>query len=381
MYATGLEQASPRFRSCPGLTNGLGKTVSELTMAHVECSQQQLGSIPSLSSDARRAAYLARLGIQPCHAGPMAVNLRCPTLLKQQAGSSKLALMNVGSSVADKDSELLESALLPKTPSMSSLSTLANSSPPVSRSSSFNTADTEGSQVQEALQMDKRSQQMRTKYLQKLARAGVWVSKPRRPPTHQTIIIFDWDDTLLCSTFLKHVQAHGLTPDVQSILKDMEKSVTKLLELALSLGHTLIVTNAADGWVQQSAFRYLPGILPVLERVNVVSARSLCESRYPHEVSKWKTATFLALQRKLDPYAVTNVVALGDSPLEMEAASAMTEKFEQAVIKTIRFRESPSPKELARQQDLLYRQFEDIVLKGHDVRMSMKPRSRLSQGS
>jgi len=371
--------------------------VSELAVEHVQSSHHHSGIERLSSSSRRRAVYLAHLGIQPYFGRSAAVNLRRPMSLKQQAHSWKAVEASSSCTVADqvevldeKDPEPLET-VLSKSPSISSISTFASaedtsadSSPPSSRSSSKSnlglSTESGGSEVPAALQTAQSSQH-RTKYLQKLARTGVWLPKPRRAPSHQTIIIFDWDDTLLCSTFLKHVQGQRLDSSVRAALKDMEKSVIRLLELSLSLGHTLIVTNAVHGWVEQSAFRYLPAILPVLERVHVVSARSLCESRYPNEVSKWKTETFLELQRKLDPHAVTNVVALGDSPLEMEAAAAMTEKFEQAVVKTVRFRDSPSPEELVRQQDLLCRQFEEIVLKGHDLKMSMKPRSRPVQGS
>ena len=30
----------------------------------------------------------------------------------------------------------------------------------------------------------------------------VWLKPAEKPTTHQTAIIFDWDDTILCTTFL-----------------------------------------------------------------------------------------------------------------------------------------------------------------------------------
>lgn len=38
---------------------------------------------------------------------------------------------------------------------------------------------------------------MRNKFLNKLAQNKVWLLPHEKPKTHQTTIIFDWDDTLL----------------------------------------------------------------------------------------------------------------------------------------------------------------------------------------
>jgi len=43
----------------------------------------------------------------------------------------------------------------------------------------------------------------RVSFLRKLSYHKVWLPKAERPPMHQTVIIFDWDDTLLCTSFLQ----------------------------------------------------------------------------------------------------------------------------------------------------------------------------------
>lgn len=211
--------------------------------------------------------------------------------------------------------------------------------------------------------------QARMKFLQKLSYQRVWIPKAQRPPSHQTVIIFDWDDTLLCTSFLNLAHAASLSSSVKRALKEIEKFVINLLELALSLGQTFIITNAVSGWVELSASEYIPGVLPVLQRVNVVSARSRYESEYPNEVSQWKARTFLEVQRQLDSQVITNLVSLGDSHFEMEATLAMGREFEQATIKTIKFKESPSPEELWRQQELVCKEFERIIGDARDLRV------------
>mmetsp|Transcript_29227 Transcript_29227/g.51115 ORF Transcript_29227/g.51115 Transcript_29227/m.51115 type:complete len:458 (+) Transcript_29227:103-1476(+) len=221
--------------------------------------------------------------------------------------------------------------------------------------------------------------QARMKFLQKLSYEGVWVPKPQRPPRHQTVIIFDWDDTLLCTSFLNDLQLIQLPEPVLRCLKEIEKVVINLLSLALSLGHTFIITNAVKGWVEHSAAKHIPGIMPVLQRVRVVSARSRYEAYYPGEVAKWKAETFLEVQRQLDSQVVTNVVSLGDSHFEMDAALVMGRQFEQAMIKTVKFQEAPSPEELVKQQELVCQEFERIVGNARNLRVRVQaPANRSS---
>lgn len=46
------------------------------------------------------------------------------------------------------------------------------------------------------------SDSSRLKYLRRLSYLKVWVPSIHRAPKHQTAIIFDWDDTLLCTSYL-----------------------------------------------------------------------------------------------------------------------------------------------------------------------------------
>jgi hypothetical protein len=103
--------------------------------------------------------------------------------------------------------------------------------------------------------------QARMKFLQKLSYERVWIPKAQRPPSHQTLIIFDWDDTLLCTGYLNKFGRCGLEllpVEIQETLEDAGRVAAKLLGLALSLGQTFIITNAVHGWVEQSASFWAP---------------------------------------------------------------------------------------------------------------------------
>jgi hypothetical protein len=98
----------------------------------------------------------------------------------------------------------------------------------------------------------------------------------------QTILIFDWDDTLCPSHWIRHhrptLQFFKPPPKEERFtkpLKELEKKCKALLETALTLGKVLIVTNAVDPWVHTSCKNFLPGLLPIVEKIPVIYARSV----------------------------------------------------------------------------------------------------------
>lgn len=218
----------------------------------------------------------------------------------------------------------------------------------------------------------KRQEDFRVSYLRKLSYEKVWVPAAQRPPKHQTVIIFDWDDTLLCTSYLNQRADRPVHPSVENHLRAIEKNVKDLLERALKLGNTFIITNAMEGWVEYSAGKYVPGLLPVLEKVRIISARTRYETLYPCDVNKWKINAFLDVQRQLDSQVVTNLNSLGDSEYEMDATHIMGKEFAQALIKTVKFKQSPSPEELLKQLELVSERFEQIVDNARNMKLGLE---------
>jgi hypothetical protein len=55
-----------------------------------------------------------------------------------------------------------------------------------------------------------------------------------------------------------------------------------MLRIAKGLGKTYIITNAAEGWVEMSAKRFLPKTLKELTAdVTIISARTKYEKSFP----------------------------------------------------------------------------------------------------
>lgn len=153
-----------------------------------------------------------------------------------------------------------------------------------------------------------------------------------------TVIIFDWDDTLLCSSAINAQQWR------QDQLEQLESMVESILETAMQLGETMIVTNGNSSWVQDSARRFLPNLSKILSRVKVMSARAVYEQSFPGDPFAWKRQAFkeILARRRQEGYHPdgVNLIVLGDSPAEIQAAKSATKVLNgRSVIKTVKFKE------------------------------------------
>ena len=187
-----------------------------------------------------------------------------------------------------------------------------------------------------------------------------------KPKKHNCIIIFDWDDTLLPTTFLtkggSFYEDTELTPSDQKKISELENLVLELLTETLEKGSVYIITNAGLEWVNYSSKRFYPKIIPILDKIKIVSARGEYEKAYPGNSRQWKIEAFLMLQNSVDVKLVTNIICLGDSLFEMEAGRILASRFTEAFIKTIKFREAPKLDELIKQLKLVCKQFSSIYL-------------------
>mmetsp|Transcript_85088 Transcript_85088/g.244211 ORF Transcript_85088/g.244211 Transcript_85088/m.244211 type:complete len:282 (-) Transcript_85088:213-1058(-) len=189
----------------------------------------------------------------------------------------------------------------------------------------------------------------------------------------QRVIIFDWDDTLMCSSFLLR-SPHELATSTVSIalLNALALEVKELLHLAKRLGSVYIITNAEEGWVQKSALTYMPAVFPALEGVNIVSARTRFEFQWPNLQGVWKKRAFLELRKHIDSTRPVDVIAIGDMPYEIAAAKALGRKLPNARVKTVKFRTEPTPCALLKEVRYVTKELERIVNLPDSVELVMR---------
>lgn len=186
-----------------------------------------------------------------------------------------------------------------------------------------------------------------------------------------TTIIFDWDDTLLSSSWLAQ---NGLRldepavvpPEAAAQLDVLAESVVALLARAQQFGRVVVITNAEAGWVELSCRKFMPRVLPSLDRLRVLSARSTFEALHPNSPSDWKVQAFhqelCAAYAGRGPGAKRNVVSFGDSVHERAAIHKVTAGLGPACrTKSIKFVERPTVEQLKRQVDLVANCFHEIA--------------------
>jgi hypothetical protein len=85
----------------------------------------------------------------------------------------------------------------------------------------------------------------------------------------------------------------------------------------------VIVTNAEDGWVEETCERFLPALQPLLQKLDIVSARSSYGDGVP--TSEWKRRAFADLAKNSDGLA--NIVSIGDAEFERDAVLSVAPVF------------------------------------------------------
>ena len=219
--------------------------------------------------------------------------------------------------------------------------------------------------------------EIRSSYMTKLICKKIWTPSIKGK-THNSLIIFDWDDTLLCTTFLTKNGVYDenikLTEKDKEKIAKLEFSVLRLLTLATEKCDVFIITNAGQGWVEYSCEKYYPSVVKILKKINIFSARGEYEKLFPNDSRMWKIQSFLNMQKFFNSNLVTNIICLGDSLFEIEAGHILASKFTQAFIKTVKFRESPKPEELNKQLTLVADQFDGIykAIKNLTIRVEKK---------
>lgn len=99
-----------------------------------------------------------------------------------------------------------------------------------------------------------------------------------------TLIIWDWDDTILPTYHLAVERKLSLTDlqvaeDLIEPLAQLETKALRSLEMSMRSGCTILVTNASFRWLTDSAEKYFPDLWDFIKRhkVKILSARDVCQ--------------------------------------------------------------------------------------------------------
>lgn len=200
----------------------------------------------------------------------------------------------------------------------------------------------------------------------------------------ETLFIFDWDDTVLPSTW---VQRQGLrldagsevTPYQREQLGEVAAAAAETLRLAKQHGTVVLVTNAERGWIELSCEKFLPTLYPTLEGVKLVSARTTYESRDCPTPLDWKLHAFESEIARIygagvltDEKRRKNVLSLGDSVHEREALLRATGQLPNCRAKSLKFVERPDIAQIVKQHSLVTSCFGRIVHQDGNLDLCIK---------
>jgi hypothetical protein len=214
------------------------------------------------------------------------------------------------------------------------------------------------------------------------------------------VIILDWDDTILPNTHLSKLgfssedEAFEVPEDCVPVLEELAKEVENFLVACLKIGSCCIVTNGLTGWVERSCQRFLPNVVPLLEQMTIVSARSNFQNMFPNRPIEWKIAVYRDLLAKRgfmqEPPVETHtgyvqqqerpphtVIALGDSQVDRCAIQYVARRTPNTQLKSIKLLDNPSMTQLQKQLNLLGGFL--VQLSGHDETLDLELSNEMLQ--
>jgi hypothetical protein len=171
------------------------------------------------------------------------------------------------------------------------------------------------------------------------------------------LLVFDWDDTLLPSSWLSKSGVRLDSPDplptdIQEQLAACDKASASLLQSAICCASKVfIITNAEEGWVSRSAARFAPILCRLLPLCSVLSARSSFEASAPGDFLQWKIMAFRKVIGEFPSFS--SVLSIGDSLVERDAVYSAASSHPDIFVKSIKLIDKPTPLQLSEQLIML----------------------------
>jgi hypothetical protein len=225
----------------------------------------------------------------------------------------------------------------------------------------------------------------------------------------ETIVILDWDNTILPSTWL-FAEVHGPQFEVNDEVfwihtnehvpegalgtvigfnetrkesvrvkfpngtwlfdpldllhaKELLKvadSVTEIMQIVRRHGHVVLITNSEDGWIERTCRKFLPSLYPKLEDLKLLSARTTYESATVDSPIEWKVCAFQHEVERVfgkdvayDPQRRKNVISIGDGPEEREALLRGAALLPNCRYKSLKLMEQPDIVQVHKEHSLI----------------------------
>mmetsp|Transcript_48354 Transcript_48354/g.136020 ORF Transcript_48354/g.136020 Transcript_48354/m.136020 type:complete len:384 (-) Transcript_48354:183-1334(-) len=214
----------------------------------------------------------------------------------------------------------------------------------------------------------------------------------------ETLIIFDWDDTL-CPTTHGQENPECAEQD-RAQLQAHEEVVARLLRVAGEVGHISIVSMAGTGWIERTLDNFMPGLKPLIAELNIPvtlaregvpkrdKRQAFAEGREPSTYLKRRTMMKVvrnfyrtSIGNETKERSWKNVVSIGDSTAEKLALQDIVlarvqrdrkGRWKDCRCKTIKLKTEPTLAELSAQLCRVAESLPALVMHDGDLDMEFE---------
>ena len=183
-------------------------------------------------------------------------------------------------------------------------------------------------------------------------------SKSSSSSKKETIFLFDWDDTLMCTSFILS-KVQPLSEEEKKITSDLGLKVTIFLEECSKYGKIIILTNSSKDWMKNTSDLYLKIKEEIFQNIQIISARDLyLKNNMPKE--KWKEMALNELLLKFGD-KIENLICASDSENDINIFKNISKLRKEINISTIKFKSKPSPQIMIKEIDYLSKTIFDTI--------------------
>jgi len=177
----------------------------------------------------------------------------------------------------------------------------------------------------------------------------------------ETIFIFDWDDTLMCTSFISFLVKNscGLSNDEQKLAKNLGKEVSNLFKICSKFGKIVIMTNSSNRWVKETSVNYLKLEEKEFKNIKIISTR---DKYFGSEIKKdkWKELATNEILYKFEN-KIKNIIFASDSKSDINLYKIIAEKYKNLNVTTIKFKSKPTSLEIIREIKFVYSNINEII--------------------
>ena len=186
-------------------------------------------------------------------------------------------------------------------------------------------------------------------------------TSPKKSPQNsrnETVFLLDWDDTLMCTTFVLN-RTHALSEEEEKIINSLGEVVTIFLEECKKYGKIIIMTNSNEDWMRKTAADFLKIRPEIFIDIKIISTRDKYLEK-GIEKNKWKE---IALEELFLKYGdkIQNLICASDSERDIDAFKKLANAKNGINISSIKFKKRPSPLTLIRQIKFLIKNLSEII--------------------